>query len=323
MTRCHGGADAQGLAPFDFSTNSNACGPCPPVVAAITGADALHYPDPLYTALRSRLAAFHGVSPDRVLVTASGSEAIARLTATCVRGGARTVAVPPRAYGDYGAAAQAWGLRVVQWGDHTAEAVDLGWVCDPDSPVGAACEPPPAGAAQVLALDRAYAPLRLAGPDPWPVAALARVWQVWSPNKALGLTGLRGAYVIAPLGADGLVSRFNALAPSWPLGGHAEAMLGAWVTPAVQDWVVQSHQTLRAWKERQWAGLTALGWRCTPSDTPFFTGTPPQPLDAAAMRAQGLKLRDTTSMGLPGAWRLGVRPPAEQDVLFGFLKGLA
>ena len=33
------------------------------------------------------------------------------------------------------------------------------------------------------------------------------------------------------------------------------------------------------------------------------------------LRGHGIKLRDTTSMGLPGAVRLGVRPPQAQAAL--------
>ena len=52
----HGGPDAAGIPVFDFSTNSNACGPCPMALAAVQQADATRYPDPAYTALRAQLA---------------------------------------------------------------------------------------------------------------------------------------------------------------------------------------------------------------------------------------------------------------------------
>ena len=39
------------------------------------------------------------------------------------------------------------------------------------------------------------------------------------------------------------------------------------------------------------------------------------PARVPALRAQGIKLRDCTSFGLPGAVRLGVLPPASQDAL--------
>ena len=61
VIRLHGGPDAFGVPLHDFSTNSNACGPCPQVVAALRACDASHYPDPAYTALRQQLADFHGV----------------------------------------------------------------------------------------------------------------------------------------------------------------------------------------------------------------------------------------------------------------------
>ncbi|MNW01784.1 hypothetical protein D3C71_1974690 [compost metagenome] len=37
--------------------------------------------------------------------------------------------------------------------------------------------------------------------------------------------------------------------------------------------------------------------------------------DLAALRANGIKLRDATSFGLPGTVRLGVLAPAAQDAL--------
>ena len=51
----HGGPDAAGVPVFDFSTNSNACGPCPEALHAVQSADATRYPDPAYTALRAAL----------------------------------------------------------------------------------------------------------------------------------------------------------------------------------------------------------------------------------------------------------------------------
>ena len=53
----HGGPDAGGIPVLDFSTNSNACGPCPDALAVVQQADATRYPDPAYTALRAQLAA--------------------------------------------------------------------------------------------------------------------------------------------------------------------------------------------------------------------------------------------------------------------------
>ncbi len=317
--RLHGGPDAQGVPLHDFSTNSNACGPCPAVVAALQTCDARHYPDPMYTALRQQLAEFHGVDRSRIVLAASASEFIFRITAWAAQQGARRVSLPPHAYGDYAQAAQAWGL------DTTArpDEADLVWACEPSSPLGAAHTGWPqsvysrAPPRQPVVLDCAYAPLRLSGAPTLSATQLQRVWQLWTPNKALGLTGVRAAYVIAPPGADATVVALNRLCPSWPLGAHGVALLQSWVQPGVQAWLASSLVTLHDWKTRQISLLHGLGWTCQPGDANFFCAQPPGPLDWQTLRAAGIKLRDAASFGLPGQVRLGVLAPESQDVLVG------
>ena len=45
-TRMHGGTDTLGKPTYDFSTNSNALGPCPEVLTQIRLSDCASYPDP-------------------------------------------------------------------------------------------------------------------------------------------------------------------------------------------------------------------------------------------------------------------------------------
>jgi len=316
----HGGPDACGAAPHDFSTNGNAVGPCPAVRDALREVDAAHYPDPHYTALRERLAAFHGVAADRIVVAASTSEFIHRISAAVMLQGGRKVWLPAHSYGDYERAAQAWGLQVAREPQLHADAA-LRWCCEPSSPLGQ----PQAGLPQQAAmeegacvLDLAYAPLRLEGRPSLESAQLDRVWQMWTPNKAMGLTGLRAAYAIAPAGADaGLLRRIESLAPSWPIGAHGVALLETWTGDAAQRWLAGSLETLKDWKARQYALCTSLGWQCLPGNANFFCARPERtyPALAAALRAQGIKLRDCASFGLPGHVRLGVLPPASQQAL--------
>ncbi|MDD2808116.1 aminotransferase class I/II-fold pyridoxal phosphate-dependent enzyme [Rhodoferax sp.] len=352
--RVHGGPDTVGVPRFDFSTNSNACGPCPPALVAVQQADATRYPEPRYTALRHALADFHGVAPGRILMAGSASECIFRLTAWVARQGGATVCLPRHAYGDYAQAAQAWGLGLT----HDPAQASLVWACEPSSPLGQAHLPWPAWlwpdatcagsddallsrhteatsrtsfsangcvcASPVVVLDCAYAPLRLSGAPSLSAAQRDQIWQLFSPNKSLGLTGVRAAYAIAPAGAEATVQALDALAPSWLLGAHGVALLHAWVTPQVQTWLGESLHTLRDWKARQIAMLTELGWTCLPSDANFFCARPAPELENLAagwtaalahLRGQGIKLRDTASFGLPGHARLGVLPPAAQDAL--------
>jgi histidinol-phosphate aminotransferase len=167
----------------------------------------------------------------------------------------------------------------------------------------------------VVVLDRAYEPLRLSGQCSLGADALDRVWQLWSPNKALGLTGVRGAYAIAPLHGLALARSLEHLAPSWPLGAHAVAMLQAWVQVDAQHWLAQCREQLAEWKAAQITLLGELGWVCLPSEANYFCARTLHALDVPVLRAQGIKLRDTESLGLPGHWRLGALPPAAQEAL--------
>ncbi len=308
----HGGPDHQGVPRWDFSTNANACGPAPLAWRAVQEADPTRYPDPQHTQLRASLAALHGVGPDRIVIAASGSEFIQRLTALIARRHPHaTVAVPAAAYGDYARAATACGLGV----STVPAGAYLVWHAEPSSPHGRAGPMPAWDAGAVAVVDAAYAPLRLDGAAP---VLPTHAWWLMSPNKALGLTGVRGAYAIAPVGAETLVQQLDQAAPSWPLGAHGVAMLGAWAHDDTQRWVQGSLALLREWKQSLLDRCRALGWTCEPSVTPFFLArSDTVDLSAAlpALRAQGIKLRDATSFGLPGAVRISVQPPAAQQAL--------
>ncbi|GGH58746.1 aspartate aminotransferase [Comamonas phosphati] len=307
----HGGTDALGVPAHDFSTNRNACGPCPGAVAALQAAHAAQYPDPLYTSLRARLAAFHAVELRRIVIGGSSSELIHRLTQHASRSGAKAVALPSHHYGDYAQAARVWGLEQQMHGE-------LHWLCEPSSPLGQPDLAGEGGRWQVL--DCAYRPLWLEGEPPW--RDMDGLWQLWTPNKALGLTGVRAAYAIAPLHApDQELGALRELAPSWVVGAHGVAMLEAWTMDEVQQWLAASLQTLRGWKRQQLALCERLGWRVAPGHLAnYFVAR--LPLDEEAvqqrlgcLRAQGVKLRDCASFGLLGAVRLGVLPPASQAAL--------
>jgi histidinol-phosphate aminotransferase len=317
MNHLHGGTDALGVPRWDFSTNANAFGPCPQALAAVRQADAAHYPDPAYTALRRALAAFHGVAPARVVLAGSASECIFRITAAVALGGGQRAWWPALAYGDYALSAHAWGLQPAA----EPAGADLLWLCEPSSPLGVVEAHAAVVAAQsgVVVLDRAYEPLRLAGRCSLDARALDGVWQLWSPNKALGLTGVRGAYAIAPLQGLALAHTLDRLAHSWPLGAHAVAMLNAWVQADTQQWLAHSRGQLAAWKAAQIQRLDNAGWTCLPSEANYVCARAPHALNVAELRSKGIKLRDTTSLGLPGHWRLGVLPPAAQNALMAAL----
>ncbi|MDT7836119.1 aminotransferase class I/II-fold pyridoxal phosphate-dependent enzyme [Aquabacterium sp. OR-4] len=338
--RVHGGPDGGPPLRVDASTNVNPLGPAPGALAAVRAAPRQRYPDPAYAALRERLAAHQGVAPARIAVSAGGSEGIFRLTLAARLAGVQQVAAPQPGYADYAAAAQAAGLPLRHWHDRAsllalagAEAGTLLWVNDPANPGGAVFE---AEAWQTLqqalrpghwlALDLAYAALRLgppAEPVALPAALAAQAWQVHTPNKALGLPGVRAGWLQAPAealpggGLAGAWAQVQALAPSWVLSAEGEALLGAWCEPATQAWLAGCRPTLAAWRAALVAALQARGWALAPGTAPFVLGRPPGTAEAVMaglrqLRQRGLALRCCQSFGLPGWVRVGLRPPAEQ-----------
>jgi len=323
--REHGSTDALGPVRWDFSSNANACGPCPQVARAVQQADACHYPDPSYAHLRRALAQLHGVASRRILLASSASEWIQRLTGWAALHRRQSVWWPRHAYGDYAHAAAAWGL---QRSHHPAQAA-LAWLCEPGSPLGqnedlAAVATLMQHPHALAVLDCAYQPLRLDGSSALTPSLQANCWQIWSPNKALGMTGVRAAYVIAPEQAPTATAiELEAMAASWPVGSHGVALLTQWSQPEVQAWVRSSLKTLWAWKAALVHDLTARGWQCQPSHTPYFCARPPYPLQPEALRARGVKLRDATSFGLPGWWRLSAQPDDARLALTEALDALA
>lgn len=325
--RVHGGPDALGPVRWDFSANINTAGPCPQILQALAKVDVTRYPDPRYSALRERLAAWHGVAPARVLFAASASEFIQRITAVGQFLAPGPVALPALAYGDYASAATACGRCAVIDADHAATTATLRWCADPASPLGQYAMPPANPGAVPTVLDAAYAPLRLDGGTGWPQAARDAVFQLHTPNKALGLPGVRGAYAIAPARADWPVAAWCAALeqaePSWPLGAHAVVLLDQWTQPFTQDWLATTLHTLEGWAAVLRDGLGELGLQPQPSITPFLCAQRPTVATDARLRASGLKVRDTASFGLPGRMRVSAQPPVATQALLAALRSCA
>src|SRR5450830_1472659 len=144
----------------------------------------------------------------------------------------------------------------------------------------------------------------------------AQPWRCWIVPTSRCASAVPVAS-LPPAGAEPAVRALQALCPSWPLGAHGVALLQAWCDPAVSDWLAEALPRLRAWKAEQQALCHHLGWLVRPSQANFFC-VQPTPAHAArlpGLREQGIKLRDATSFGLPGWWRMGVLPPAAQLAL--------
>jgi len=278
----HGGTDAGPPVLHDFSTNAHPLGPPPVVLDAVLSADRQRYPDPAYTALRAHLGQWHGVTPERVLPVAGGSEAIRRVSLAALLAGLRRVCVPEPGFADYRAAAEALGLDVVPYdsAQTLVGAMDrpcLVWICDPCNPTGSTlaaddwervAQARQASGSRVV-VDQAYEPLRLAGASALPPLMAQAFWRLVCPNKALGLTGVRAGYLLAPL-QDDWCPTVQSLAASWVLSAEGEALLRAWASTEVQEEVADSHRLLREWAIQQQCRLADWGFQVLGSSVTNF-----------------------------------------------------
>lgn len=318
----HGGTDALPEPRYDFSSNANALGPCPPVLAAVRAADVSRYPDPLYTRLRERLAAWHGVAPDRMVVGAGASELILRL----VRHFDSTVLQLAPTFSEYARGAGIVRKRVVCASSPEAflraqrRQRSLAFLCCPNNPTGELWDAELIATAArrgPLVVDLAYASLcgrvRAAEIE----TAAANAWRLYSPNKALGLTGVRGAYLIAPR----TVTRIVEEAPSWVIGRDAVAMLEAAMEPAAREWLADSIPRLWRWRAELAEGLRRLRLQVRESPATFLL------VDVGDggrvgkhLRQAGIRVRDASSFGLERWIRLSAQRPLARKALLTALE---
>ena len=201
----------------------------------------------------------------------------------------------------------------------------LVWITEPASPTGSTLPPElwplllaraHAGGAHVV-LDRAYEPLRLYGHDPVPPDVAQQCWQMLSPNKALGLTGIRAGWLVVPEHLPMLMGeQVRALAPSWVLSAEGVGLLQTWCEPSLQQWLSECRTTLRQWRQAQRDQLAQLGWMQEDEDsvTPFWLARPMEAVAdwterQAQLRQASIKLRDARSFGLPGWVRISTQSP--------------
>lgn len=314
----HGGTDAGPRPVVDASTNANPFGPSPMVRTAVGQCDLGPYPDPTYTATRQVLAAHHGIDPRRVVLGAGATELLHRLVG--VVGG--PVVTEAACFGEYAAAAHAHGhevRRVEADGDWPAavRGARIVVVASPGSPdgrvrpaawmhhLGAAAR----AAGATLVVDLAYAPL-VERPVPVPDDAV----RVHAPNKAHGCTGLRAGWLEAP---PELAARLRDGAVTWLVSTPATAFLEATATAEADAWVAGCRPRLHAWRDDLVEALTGLGLRVRPGDAPFLlVEVPDAPEQADRLRRRhGVKVRDATSLGRPGWWRVAAQPPAATCLL--------
>ena len=316
----HGSDDDRSV--LDFSANTN---PVVPDGVRRVYADAFEtarrYPDDEYPAFRRAGAAFLDCSPDGIVPTAGGLEAIRLAIQTTVAPG-ETVLLPRPSFGEYAREVRLQGAEPV-FADHlTIPETDpaphsLVVVCNPNNPTGecadadalrelaAACR----DAGTTLLVDEAFLGFTeeptLAGTDGVVVAR--------SLTKLFGLPGVRMGYAVATGSA---LDRLRTARRAWSMSAAAAAV-GAYCYRQ-REFVAATRARVASERERMRNRL-ASRFEVAPSDAPFLllgvTDTSVETVLEDA-RERGLALRDArTFRGLESHVRVAVRTASENDKL--------
>lgn len=321
----HGGPTSEAFAGLDFSVNANPYGPNPALVRALREADHAHYPDPVYRAVRERLAAWHGVSSSEVTLAVGASDLLHRIARAYLPSGGTLLSVHAP-FGELGRAAALQRAKVrVTMPDAVLNdirpGVSLVYIGHPHNPTGqrhseqelkalaAACQ----SVGALLIVDEAYAPFLPAAGIPHNASLI----RLLSPGKAHGLVGARPAYALA---APEIVARLDNLAPAWHIPAGTAAVLAA--LPEARGFLDETLPRVRQDAEALAAALRLLG----PVE---HHGTPYMTLEvgnAAAVAAKllklGIRVRDCASYGLPDRIRVSTRRPQENAWLIQALKAV-
>ncbi len=332
----HGSAPPSAGPVLDFSASTNPLGPAPSVVAAARAAAFERYPEPQAATLRAALAGRLGLPPERVVVGNGSVELIWLLALASLERGQRVVVVGPT-FAEYARAARLMGAQVVEYRAAAADSfhVDVPAVCglaerlrpaltvlcNPNNPTGIylgreSVEALLAATAGLLVVDEAYVPFTDERWDIRPLLDDERLVVVRSMTKDHALAGLRLGYA---LGARAVMQAMQWAQPPWSVNAVAQAA-GLAALDAEQH-VARGRALAREASAYLAAGLRALGLAVLPSAANFFlVAVPDAPSVAAALRAEGIYVRDCTSFGLPTHLRLAARPLAECDALLAALR---
>ncbi len=262
-----------------LNTNENPYGPSPAVADFLSGVDpqALsRYPDPTAVALRQRIGAMHGCSPDQVLV-GNGSDEILALCTRAFVADDRTIAFFQPSYSLYAVLAAIRAVAVdpvplgpdFSWREPGVADADLFFLTCPNAPTGRGyprdviasfCRRFPG----IVVIDEAYADF--ADEDCLELALrLPNVLAVRTLSKAYALAAIRFGYAVGP--AD-LIAALMTIKDSYNVNALTQgAALAALNDP---DHMRRAVARIRGSRERLTVFLQQQGWTVHPSQTNFL-----------------------------------------------------
>ena len=337
----HGGDVYKNRVKLDFSANVNPFGTPEPVKAAIrAAADAVdRYPDPYCTALRERLAALHGVSPDAILCGSGAAELIFAFAAALKP---KAALLPVPSFAEYETALRSVGAEPIFYSlkredgfapteeilDAVTEDTDMLLLCSPNNPTGRSvdrdlllkildrCRE----TGTWLFLDECFQDLTDADKAFSLIDSLReddRVLILKAFTKTYGMAGVRLGYAVSKNG--GLLSAMSETTQPWNVSTVAQkAGLAAL---DCTDWAQKARALFGAEKPYLLKELRALGISVLYGDANYLllSGVPGL---YEKLLAKGILVRSCGNYrGLgPGDVRIAVRTHAENAALIAAIR---
>ncbi len=285
-----------------FDQNTPPLPGVPQVPLAESMARLAEYPDGSYRELREAAAAYVGLRPENVVVGAGADDLILLLAQAFLGPDARAAVTEPT-YALYRIATTLHGAAVVGPEDEA----DLVWLCNPNNPTGSWAEPEEVVSLAreqpdtMVVVDEAYLEYGARSCAPW-VDELENLVVLRTMSKAFGFAALRVGYGLAHPKTAALLTDRRAPAP---ISGPSATIAAA----ALRDPRLADVATTVTERERFRAALAAAGYDCPPTATNFVFVRTDEPL-AERLEAKGIVVR-----AFPGAIRITVRRPSENDIL--------
>ncbi len=324
----------QGPGVVRLHLNESPYGPPPGAVAAAAAElDRVHrYPDGERVALRERVAAHLGLSPDMVLA-ANGTDEMVLVAALAHAPAGSRVLVTDGTFPGYRSAAAAVGADLVNvplGGDgvdvqRMAEGLRgarLAYLCNPHNPLGSlvpasqvaelACAAERAGA--VLVVDEAYA--EFAGPSASALGLVrdgCRLVVTHTFSKAFGLAALRCGYAVGPID---LVEQMRRVQYTLPYSVNRPAQAAAAVALEAAGHVESVRERTDRARGRLSARLVELELAHRPSVANFvMVGLPTDGgrLASSLAARHRVLVRDLTPFGFPNHIRVTVGTAEDVD----------
>ncbi len=325
-----------------LNTNENPYPPSPKCARALADFDAeslRRYPDPEFSALRSRIARIWRTSPGRVFV-GNGSDEVLALAAKAFVEDSEAIGSLDPSYSLYRTLAAIRNVRFVptalgegfRWDGRIAarsaegSEVALFLLTNPNAPTGVATPADAVAAAArrfrgVMLVDEAYADFARGNCVRLATAASNRnVIVMRTLSKSFSLAGLRVGYCIGP---EDLIAALYKVKDSYNVDAVAQSVALA----ALNDlpWMRANARKVARTRARTTKALRAMGWDVPPSESNFLFAKPARREAAdlfSALRERGIFVRHFKGPRTGERLRITIGTDEQMDALVAALREL-